>query len=399
MKSAKKDLYIYLLDVIILIRLSCFTMIWVIYFPWSNCEEETKQALIRAGLDARIYRWNEPENDLSKCDWYVLPGWFSFEDRWRSWIIASTYPIFNLLRKEWKKWKLIIGICNWAQMLVESWLITNSAWPRISLTYNKRPNWSWFYNDWCYLKPAESSIFNDFNQLAHMPFAHWEWRFIIPESEKKNIRVIFRYSDKFWNIGQQSNPNWSDDSIAGISNLEWNILAMMPHPERSESWALIFDSIKRHFNNVIPWAQISQRIKKSFEIELYIKLIISDNEAISLEKAFCEGNNINSVELERYRYIWISNLKDRNIFNKLLELWEFANLRKETVSYSAKRWVLVKNFENIQWTEIADIFKRFGVKDVEVETWIYWTAKDEYLDKIASSYIFANPQAQYIERN
>ena len=32
---------------------------------------------------------------------------------------------------------------------------------------------------------------------------------------------------------KDANPNGSIDNIAGISNLEGNVLAMMPHPERA----------------------------------------------------------------------------------------------------------------------------------------------------------------------
>ena len=44
--------------------------------------------------------------------------------------------------------------------------------------------------------------------------------------------IAFKYSDEKGNITNESNPNGSLENIAGILNLDKNILGMMPHPER-----------------------------------------------------------------------------------------------------------------------------------------------------------------------
>ena len=49
--------------------------------------------------------------------------------------------------------------------------------------------------------------------------------------EDKNL-IVFKYCDPKGNINEESNPNGSSNNIAGILNIEKNILGMMPHPER-----------------------------------------------------------------------------------------------------------------------------------------------------------------------
>ena len=226
-------------------------MIWVISFPWTNCESETQKALNDVWLDAEIFLWNESVEKLENLDWYIIAWGFSFEDRWRSWVIASAYPIIDILRKASVEGKPILWICNWAQILVESWLLTDSIGPRIALSENKRIDkdghllWIWFYNIWTFLKTNSDAktAFNDFDKIMQIPLAHAEWRFLI--SSLDDVKLVFQYSDKDWNVDDffPINPNWSDLNAAWVSNLRWNVMAIMPHPERIEDWYDIFRSM------------------------------------------------------------------------------------------------------------------------------------------------------------
>ena len=92
------------------------------YFPGNNCEEETKDRCIDVGMDARIVRWNSKEN-LSDFDGYIIPGGFSYEDRIRSGVIAAKEKIMSIVREEVKSGKPLLGLCNGAQVLVETGLI------------------------------------------------------------------------------------------------------------------------------------------------------------------------------------------------------------------------------------------------------------------------------------
>ena len=74
------------------------------------------------------------------------------------------------------------------------------------------------------------------DQILKINIAHNEGNFFtdtkhLDELKKENL-IAFKYCDESGNENQESNPNGSLESIAGILNSKKNILGMMPHPER-----------------------------------------------------------------------------------------------------------------------------------------------------------------------
>ena len=67
--------------------------------------------------------------------------------------------------------------------------------------------------------------------IAHNEGNYFANKDLLKNLEDKNL-IAFRYCDKNGNINKISNPNGSTNNIAGILNIEKNILGMMPHPER-----------------------------------------------------------------------------------------------------------------------------------------------------------------------
>jgi phosphoribosylformylglycinamidine synthase len=45
--------------------------------------------------------------------------------------------------------------------------------------------------------------------------------------------VVFRYTDANGVVADEANPNGSVNGIAGICNVQRNVVGMMPHPERA----------------------------------------------------------------------------------------------------------------------------------------------------------------------
>jgi len=91
-------------------------------------------------------------------------------------------------------------------------------------------------------------------QVLSIPIAHIEGNYYADdetiESLEENNQIVFRYCDGRGELSEDSNPNGSKGSIAGICNREGNILGMMPHPERasesilgSNDGRLIFESV------------------------------------------------------------------------------------------------------------------------------------------------------------
>src|SRR5579872_7303913 len=95
----------------------------IIQFPGSNCERETMLAVRRAGMTPVEFLWNESPLKLREMHGYIIVGGFSYEDRSRAGIIAALDPIMQELAAQSELGKPILGICNGAQVLVETGLV------------------------------------------------------------------------------------------------------------------------------------------------------------------------------------------------------------------------------------------------------------------------------------
>ncbi len=218
----------------------------VIRFPGSNCEFETARVLRNSGLDSRIYNWNDNERLAdNRADAYVLPGGFSFQDRIRAGVIASRENIMDLVFEEAANGKPILGICNGAQVLVESGLVPGWKPGSIqgALAGNLAPGRSGYLSRWVYLKPGVDAVKKcpwlsalD-GEAFPLPIAHAEGRFVFRDEDisrlEGHIGLTYCTSDGSTPDGWPDNPNGSMLNIAALMNAEGNVLAMMPHPERS----------------------------------------------------------------------------------------------------------------------------------------------------------------------
>ena len=95
----------------------------IVQFPGSNTERETSMACKRVRLNPIDFLWNEKKASLSDFDGYIIIGGFSYEDRSRAGILAALDPIIEMIKLESEKGKPVLGICNGAQILVESGLV------------------------------------------------------------------------------------------------------------------------------------------------------------------------------------------------------------------------------------------------------------------------------------
>jgi phosphoribosylformylglycinamidine synthase subunit PurQ / glutaminase len=216
----------------------------VILFPGSNCEEETKRASEKAGLDADIVRWNAMAT-LKKYDGYILPGGWSYEDRIRAGAVASHDEVMDIVKEAAAKGKPVLGICNGCQVLVESGLIPGDGKISMGMAPNVNPHVSGFYCSWVNVKKTsdkKTAFSSGVEMVMPIPIAHGEGRFVTKEPGligqlEKNQQIVFKYCDGEGSIINEFpiNPNGSFNNIAGICNKEGNVLALMPHPERC-SW-------------------------------------------------------------------------------------------------------------------------------------------------------------------
>ena len=201
----------------------------VIVFPGSNCDRDIAIALDKMQFKNQMV-WHK-ETKLPKSDLIVIPGGFSYGDYLRSGAIAGKSLIINEVIKAANDGCLILGICNGFQILTETGLLKGALLRNENLKFiNKDVNIKVINNNTRFSKKYNK------NQILRINIAHNEGNYFtdpshLQELVKENL-IAFKYCDKNGEIDKQSNPNGSLANIAGIYNINKNILGMMPHPER-----------------------------------------------------------------------------------------------------------------------------------------------------------------------
>lgn len=222
----------------------------LIQFPGSNCEWETKRSAEAAGMACDVFRWNRAPELLADYDGYIIGGGFSYQDRVRSGAIAAKEPIVRRVFDEiTQRGKPCLGICNGAQVLVEAGLIPGVRCGEVEMAlapnlHDPERRIAGFCCRWVYLKHASGrcKLTSEMapEQVWPVPIAHGEGRFTtnvegLLDKLRENDQIVFQYCDENGDIDEsrEVNPNGALANIAGLCNPEGNVLAIMPHPERS----------------------------------------------------------------------------------------------------------------------------------------------------------------------
>jgi len=401
--------------------------IGVVQFPGSNTERETSLAVKRVKMNPVEILWNSNPDLIKKCHGYIITGGFSYEDRSRAGIIASLETIIDILKNESKKGKPIFGICNGAQILVESGLVpgTSNNQTTIALADNKRMKsgeivGTGYYNAWANLKlsvPKKKTAFTRHfseNEMINIPFAHAEGRFIIPndllDEMKTNNQTTFRYCDNNGKVSSEfpTNPNGSDYNLAAISNASGNVLAMMPHPERTKIGDKLFSSMKEFIERSIPLKKEILSYKPEHkEIVTYEKnknsniwivdLVITDNEAVSVQNALQQKGL--DVKVGKQIHWEINCSEDHeNVLKQIENSGELFNSNKEFLSKLPKNLdthsVLVRQKDDMYCQKkFNSLTQRFKIKNLlELKRGVVWniTIKNANFNNIFNNILNTN---------
>ncbi len=216
----------------------------VLQFPGSNCERETAAAVEAAGMDSRVVRWNCPDM-LAEADAFVLPGGFSFQDRIRAGAVAAKERIMEAVAEAAGSGTPVLGICNGAQILLESGLVPGWKPGRVqaALGSNMIHGRSGYLSAWVHVR-RDRGAGGDCPWLCAMgddpvplPIAHAEGRFLLCAEDMERASACRGLSycrpEGTEAGGYPHNPNGSFLDMAGMVGSGGTALAMMPHPERA----------------------------------------------------------------------------------------------------------------------------------------------------------------------
>ena len=199
----------------------------VLVFPGTNSEEETVDACRDAGMDARAVLWTEPPSDLRDYQAYVIPGGFAYEDRVRAGAIAAKSRSVEVVREQASRGKLVLGLCNGAQVVAEIGLLGP-----VAIAHNlPSGHFQCRIIDVALSAPPARCILTasmSEGTVVKMAMAHGEGRFTgdpgLFDRLEQAGRITFRFKD--------GAPNGAMHDAAGITSDKGNVLALMPHPER-----------------------------------------------------------------------------------------------------------------------------------------------------------------------
>jgi len=201
----------------------------IIVFPGTNCEHDCYHALDSIlGVNASFI-WHQ-EKSPNNVDAVIIPGGFSYGDYLRSGAVAKFSPVMNFIRDFAERGRLVIGICNGFQILLEVGLLPGAMLRNNTLKFICR---------YQYLKVENPNTpftkgFRQ-GQLLEMPIRHNEGNYYINpdglDALSAGDQIVLRYCDSKGKVDKVSNPNGSVGSIAGICNSGKNVFGLMPHPE------------------------------------------------------------------------------------------------------------------------------------------------------------------------
>jgi phosphoribosylformylglycinamidine synthase len=224
----------------------------VIVFPGSNCDQDAYHAATTVlGQKAELI-WHK-DTDLKGADVVILPGGFAHGDYLRTGAMARFSPIMPAVKAFADRGGPVIGICNGFQVLLESGLLPGAMLRNKGLKYRCE-----FVNIRVEQTDTPFTSAARVGQVLSIPIGHGEGNYYAPpdvvDTLEANRQVLFRYCTPAGDISDESNPNGSVHSIAGICNTTRNVVGMMPHPERACEAALggtdglvILDSIVKAF--------------------------------------------------------------------------------------------------------------------------------------------------------
>ena len=213
--------------------------ILILHAPGTNRDNDLAAAFKMVEGDPEIIPLSvlhKEKIDWQKFDILALPGGFSYGDALgagRLWALDLQTWFSDQINKFVEQGKPVIGICNGFQALVKSGILPGNE-IKATLAHNNNGQ---FECRWVSLaaNPSNHSPWLRNLEGIDCPIAHGEGRFIMAEGQElSKSQIGLTYRSPNGDLANQqfpANPNGSAYDIAGITDLEGNVLGLMPHPE------------------------------------------------------------------------------------------------------------------------------------------------------------------------
>jgi phosphoribosylformylglycinamidine synthase len=202
----------------------------VIRFPGSNCDQDAYYAVRDVLCRPVEYVWHE-ERSLDGFDVVILPGGFSYGDYLRTGAVARFAPVMDAVHAHAERGGFVLGICNGFQVLCEAQLLPGALVRNDSCQFRCR-----YVNLRVENNATPFTSAYRAGEIVRIPIAHGEGRYVCDDATlqelESNNRVLFRYVSPEGKVDPAANPNGSLAAIGGIANARFNVVGMMPHPER-----------------------------------------------------------------------------------------------------------------------------------------------------------------------
>ncbi len=224
----------------------------IVVFPGSNCEHDCYHVVKHVLRQDACFLWHK-DLSLAGSECVILPGGFAHGDYLRCGAMAKFSPIMESVARFARDGGLVFGICNGFQILAEAGMLPGALVRNQNLQYICR-------DLHVKVESVESPFTRRFQkgEVLRMPVGHGEGCYYADPRTLKRLeaegRIAFRYCDPQGALTDESNPNGSLESIAGVINERGNVLGLMPHPDRCAEKILGCDDGRKLFESIIATA-------------------------------------------------------------------------------------------------------------------------------------------------
>ncbi|MGH7245372.1 MAG: phosphoribosylformylglycinamidine synthase subunit PurQ [Candidatus Levyibacteriota bacterium] len=230
-----------------------------------NCEEETKYAFDYAGGVSDIVHINDVADKRIKLSDYqilALGGGFAYGDDTGAGIAYANKMrnhIWEELMKFVQRDKLVIGICNGFQVLVNLGLVPaidkKYGERQVGLMNNESARYTVRFID-LQVESKKSPWYKGMKSFS-IPVANGEGKLFAEPAVMKKINNHGLVGARYF-MGEMStylslpyNPNGSIEDIASLTDETGRVMGLMPHPERAmfftqlPNWELLKEKYKK----------------------------------------------------------------------------------------------------------------------------------------------------------